>query len=87
MGESSSDGWSPAVDTRRGASESRRDPMPMLLTIAEVAELLRTSAKAVYSMVDRRQLPGVTRVGRRVLVRSDVLLNWLHQKRTPSLEG
>jgi hypothetical protein len=31
-------------------------------------------------MIERHQLPGVVRIGRRVLVRSDELINWLHQK-------
>lgn len=62
--------------------------VPTLLTTNEVAQLLRTSPKAVYAMVERRQLPGVTRIGRRVLVREDALVNWLGQKSsTPSLEG
>ena len=59
---------------------------PLLLTSAEVAELLRTSRSAIYAMIARGQLPGVTRIGRRVLYRRDVLLDWLDQKRTPSLE-
>jgi hypothetical protein len=37
-------------------------------------------------MIERAQLPGVTRIGRRVLVREDALLDWLRQKSTPSLE-
>jgi excisionase family DNA binding protein len=57
---------------------------PLLLTIDEVADLLRTTRKAVYVMIARNRLPGVTRLGRRVLVRSDVLLDWLHQKSAPS---
>ena len=52
----------------------------------EVAELLRTSRKAIYTMIERAQLPGVVRIGRRVLVREDALLDWLRQKSTPSLE-
>jgi excisionase family DNA binding protein len=60
--------------------------MPVLLTPIEVAELLRTTKKAIYSMVERAQLPGVVRIGRRVLVREDTLLDWLRQKSTPSLE-
>jgi excisionase family DNA binding protein len=44
------------------------------LTIAETAELLRTTPKAVYCLVERGQLAGVTRIGRRVLVRRDALL-------------
>jgi excisionase family DNA binding protein len=56
----------------------------ILLTVEEVAELLRTSRKAVYAMSERGLLPGVTRIGRRVLFRRDVLLHWLRQKSAPS---
>jgi excisionase family DNA binding protein len=59
---------------------------PVLLTTTEVAELLRTSRKAIYAMIERAQLPGIVRIGRRVLVREDALLDWLRQKSTPSLE-
>jgi excisionase family DNA binding protein len=51
--------------------------LPMLMTVPEVATLLRTSPSAIYSMVGRAQLPGVTRIGRRVLVRSADLVGWL----------
>lgn len=67
-------------------SDIQPRPRPLLLNVDEVADLLRTSRKAVYAMVDRRQLPGVTRLGRRVLFRSDLLLDWLRQKSTPSFE-
>lgn len=60
--------------------------LPLLLTIEEVAALLRTSRKAVYAMAQRRQLPGVLRIGRRLLVRRDDLLAWLHRSRAPSPE-
>jgi excisionase family DNA binding protein len=58
--------------------------LPMLLTVRETAELLRTTDKAIYTMVERAQLPGVTRVGRRVLVRSAELLRWLDHNSAPS---
>jgi excisionase family DNA binding protein len=61
--------------------------LPLLLTVAEVASVLRTTPKGVYAMVERGLLPGVTRVGRRVLIRSADLLDWLRQKSTPSPEG
>lgn len=61
--------------------------LPLLVTIPEVAELLRTTPTAVYAMVARDQLPGVTRLGRRVLFRSADLLDWLDQKRAPSPGG
>ena len=60
--------------------------LPVLLTVPETAALLRTTVKAVYAMVERRQLPGVVRLGRRVLIRSEVLLNSLGQSRALSLK-
>ena len=59
---------------------------PFLATVSETAVLLRTTPKAVYAMIERRQLPGVIRVRRRVLLRADDLLDWLDQKRAPSPE-
>ena len=53
--------------------------LPPLLTVDDAAALLRTTRKAVYVMIERGQLPGVTRLGRRVLLRSDRLLEWLDQ--------
>ena len=59
-------------------------PNPVLLTVEEAAALLRTTRRAIYAMVERHQLPGVTRIGRRVLFRNADLLDWLDQKRAPS---
>jgi excisionase family DNA binding protein len=59
----------------------------VLLTANETAALLRTSRKAVYAMAERGQLPGVTRIGRRLLVRRDDLLSWLDERRAASPGG
>jgi excisionase family DNA binding protein len=56
----------------------------VLLTVAEAASLLRTTRKGIYAMVERQQIAGVIRLGRRVLFRRDDLLHWLDQKRAPS---
>ena len=64
----------------------RRDSLPMLLTVDEAATLLRTTRRAIYAMIERRHLPGVIRIRRRVLFRADDLLHWLDQKRAPSPE-
>jgi excisionase family DNA binding protein len=53
--------------------------LPFLLDAADLAVLLRTTRKAVYGLIERGQVPGVIRIGRRVLVRRDVLLEWLHR--------
>ena len=76
--------------TRRLAPEesvSRADHLPRYLKPEEVADLLRTSRKAIYVMIERRQLPGVIRIGRRLLISANDLLSWLSdQQDTSSLE-
>ena len=76
--------------TEVGSTVTPREPeprhLPTLLTSGEVADLLRTTKKAVYAMVERRQLPGVVRLGRRVLFREQALVKWLRQKSSPSSE-
>ena len=67
-----------------GVSADRTRALPVLLTVTETADLLRTTRRAIYVMVERRQLPGLTRIGRRVLFRADELLDWLDQKRASS---
>ena len=73
---------------REARSEDRRRhrPLPILLTVDEAADLLRTTRRAIYAMIGRGQLPGVVRVRRRVLLRTDDLLHWLQQKCAPSPE-
>ena len=58
-----------------------------LLTVSEVADVLRTSRKAIYAMIERGQLPGVRRIGRRVLIRRTDLLHWLDHNCASSLKG
>ena len=81
--------WSnaaPADHEPRTASGHLQRTLPLLLTVDEAADLLRTTRRAIYAMIARRQLPGVIRVRRRVLLRADDLLHWLEQKSAPSLE-
>jgi excisionase family DNA binding protein len=56
---------------------NRLEGLPRYLRVEEVADLLRTTPKAIYVQIERRQLPGVTRIGKRVLVSAEILLSWL----------
>lgn len=52
---------------------------PMLLTMEEVARVLRVSRGKAYSMAARDELPTV-RLGRSVRVRRDKLDAWLDER-------
>ncbi len=64
---------------------SSETPATALLTVAELAELLRVSEKAVYHLVAMRRIPHL-KLGRSLrFVREDVD-SWLERNRVPSLE-
>jgi excisionase family DNA binding protein len=72
---------------RQTANENADDELRLFFTAREVAQLLRTTVKAVYALAERGLLPGVTRLGRRLLFRRAELLDWLRQKSAPSPKG
>lgn len=71
QGRPADDGLERSLDLADPAS------LPAILTVEEVAGLLRVGRKAVYTAIRRRKLPGVRRVGRSIRIRRDALLNWL----------
>ena len=71
---------SPSVVANVGA-------LPYLLTVEEVAALLRTTRKAIYTRIERGLLPGVVRDGRRILLERDDVLQWIAERRTASPGG
>ena len=60
------------------------DKIALLASGAKIVQ--PDEAPELHAMIERRQLPGVIRVRRRVLLRADDLLDWLDQKRAPSPE-
>ena len=47
------------------------------LTADEAASMLRTTRKAVYALIEKGVMPGIRRIGRRVLVRRRALIEWI----------
>jgi excisionase family DNA binding protein len=54
-------------------------PQLPYLSAAEAAAFLRKSTKAVWAMVERGQLPGVRKIGRRILVRRRDLVAFIEK--------
>jgi excisionase family DNA binding protein len=57
-----------------GKDDKRR--LPAVLSIEEVALLLRVNRKTVYDAVRRAQIPGASRIGRIIRVDRDTFLTW-----------
>lgn len=72
---------STAAPRSRSRSTATTVQLPRLLTADEVADLLRTTRKAIYCQIQRGALPGVIRLQRRVLIDGSVMAQWLDSKR------
>ncbi len=75
-----------SIDTSQHVCSVCDSAPAVFLTVREVAKLLRKTSKAIYVMIDRAQLPGVTRLGKRILIRREDLIAWLDESRAPSLK-
>lgn len=51
--------------------------LPPVLTVDEVAALLRVNRKTVYEALARGEMPGARRVGRVIRIARDPVLRWL----------
>lgn len=51
--------------------------LPAVLTVEEVADLMRVDRKTAYSAIAEGGIPGVRRIGRCIRVSRDELLRWL----------
>ena len=57
--------------------EYSNKPTEPFLTVREVANILRTSEKAIYTMCQRGHIGGVFKFRRRLLFERDAFLNWI----------
>lgn len=51
--------------------------LPEVLTVVQLAQLLRLSKKTVYEMVQRGDIPGVRLCGRVIRAHRDTVIAWL----------
>ena len=56
-----------------------------VLTVDELAEMLRLDRKTVYDAIARREIPGVRRIGRSIRISRRAVIEWLSvgQDRVP----
>lgn len=64
---------------------ARAAGLPSILTVEEVANLMRIDRKTAYAAIACGEVPGVRRIGRCIRVSRDVLLRWLETK--PATRG
>ena len=62
-----------------GGAERAFGGLPPVLTVEEVADLMRVDRKTAYAAIADGSVPGVRRVGRCIRVSRDVLLRWLEE--------
>ena len=58
-------------------SAAAQPSLPPVLTVEEVADLMRIDRKTAYAAIADGGVPGVRRLGRCIRVSRDVLLQWL----------
>lgn len=57
--------------------------MPRLMTVPELAALLRVTEAAVRSMMQRREVPGIVRIRRRIRFDAAAIGRWIIENRVP----
>jgi excisionase family DNA binding protein len=67
-----------SAEIDRPDGHGRALPMrPMVLTVDELAALLRVNRKTVYDALARGEIPGARRIGGRYRILRDAVVEWL----------
>ena len=53
--------------------------LPVVMTVDELASLLRVDRKTAYAAIQRREIPGVRHIGGVIRISRDAVLAWLGQ--------
>ncbi len=48
-----------------------------LLTVSDICQMLKISKGGIYQMVQRAELPGILKIGRRLRFRAEEIERWL----------
>src|SRR5689334_12463383 len=65
--------------------EGTLDRLPTLMTVDELATLMRVNRKTIYAMISAEQLPGVRYMGSHIRIVRDVVVSWLRgEARAPA---
>ena len=59
------------------AASAQKERLPSILTVDELAALLRINRKTCYEAISRREIPGAQKIGRTIRVSRDAVLAWL----------
>jgi excisionase family DNA binding protein len=63
------------------------DPLAPVLTVDEVAALLRIERKTAYAAIQRGEIPGVRRIGSILRISREAVLDWLARGDDPGSHG
>jgi excisionase family DNA binding protein len=67
----------PTGEYRRPVTLTRPTEPPTVLSVDELATLLRVNRKTAYEAVARGLIPGVKRIGRAIRIDRVAVVNWL----------
>ena len=59
------------------SSKVESDALPQVMTVDELARLLRVNRKTAYDALARGEIPGARRIGRTYRISRDAVLEWL----------
>ncbi len=58
--------------------QSKPDALPEIMTVKELASILRLNVKTVYESIANGEIPGCKRIGRNIRISRRTVLDWLH---------